>query len=67
MRKHEDSRPESYRPDQQNLQLGKIISAADGWKKENLGFINSQASMCEILALQREKVFRWECSSRRRL
>lgn len=57
MRKHEDTRPESYRPDQQNFRLGKIISAADGGWNERKSWLQptAKASMCEILALQREK------------
>jgi hypothetical protein len=55
MRKHEDPRPESFRPDQPNLRLKDTVSAADGWKARKSWLQPTvRASMCEILALQRE-------------
>ncbi|MFZ1072970.1 MAG: hypothetical protein WAO21_05985 [Verrucomicrobiia bacterium] len=55
MRKHEDTRPESFRPDQQSFRLDKILSTAEGWReRKNWLLPTVKASMCEILALQRE-------------
>ncbi|MBN1394198.1 MAG: hypothetical protein JW959_04185 [Pirellulales bacterium] len=34
MRKHErDNRPESFRPDENSIQLGKIVEPKDGWRE----------------------------------
>jgi hypothetical protein len=57
MRKHEsDTRPESFRPDQHNFQLGEFISTGSEWNdRKNWLLPTVKAAMCEILALQREK------------
>jgi hypothetical protein len=57
MRKHEgDSRPESYRPDQQSFRPGRFVSASeDKWSERKSWLLpTAKVSMCEILALQRE-------------
>jgi hypothetical protein len=57
MRKHEgDSRPESYRPDQQSLQVAEFISAGKDWNERKAWLLpTARVSMCEILALQKEQ------------
>ncbi len=57
MRKHphsRDTRPESYRPDEHSIQLGKIVDTKDDWRRRwewirpTIG-----PSMCELQQLQR--------------
>jgi hypothetical protein len=56
MRKHEDARPESFRPDQPSFRLKQVLSTADGWNERKVWLLPTvKASMCEMLALQREK------------
>ncbi len=53
--KHErDPRPESYRPDQDSISLGRKIGTSDGWR-ERRKWVERVAgpSMCEILREQR--------------
>lgn len=57
MRKHEDPRPESFRPDQESFRLGRFLSPANGWSERKSWLLpTAKASMCELLALQRENV-----------
>ncbi|MBI5394899.1 MAG: hypothetical protein HZA91_06325 [Verrucomicrobia bacterium] len=55
MRKHEEARPESYRPDQESLVLGEVLSSKKTWQARKDWLLKTaNASMCEILRLQRE-------------
>jgi len=56
MQKHEDSRPESFRPDQDSFRLGGFLSTSNAWRARKAWLIpTASASMCEILKLEREQ------------
>jgi hypothetical protein len=56
MGKHEEGRPESYRPDQDSFKPGEVISSKSAWQERKEWLLpHASASMCEILRLQREK------------
>ncbi len=55
MRKHEENRPESFRPNQESLVLGRVLSSANEWQARKEWLLPTiSASMCEISRLQRE-------------
>lgn len=55
MVKHSESRPESYRPDQDSLKLNQVLSTSNHWKLRRDWLLPTvSGSMCEIAKLQRE-------------